>query len=93
MSKTLHDVADGNSETQTNLDEGRLAWLAMALSPGLGPKRILDAMKLLGETREDGAAARIFELTLTELEGLRLPAQSAQFIFDGKARAAAGEAV
>lgn len=32
---------------------------------------------------------RIFELALTELEGLRLPVEAAQFIFDGKARAAA----
>ncbi|MGD0735819.1 MAG: DNA-processing protein DprA [Terracidiphilus sp.] len=68
-----------------------MAWLAMALSPGLGPKRILDAMKLLGVAGDVGTAGRIFELTLTELEGLRLPAQAAQFIFDGKARAAAEE--
>jgi DNA processing protein len=67
------------------LDEGRLAWLAMTLSPGLGPKRILDAMRLLK------TGSQIFELTLTDLEGLRLPAQAAQFIFDGKARAAAEE--
>ena len=67
------------------MDEDRLAWLALALSPGLGPKRILDAMKVLG------AASRIFEMSLTELEGLRFPAQAAQFIFDGKARTAAEE--
>ncbi len=65
------------------LDEERLAWLALALSPGLGPKRILDAMSKL-----DGAS-RIFALGLTELEGLRFPAEAAQFIFDGKARQAA----
>jgi DNA processing protein len=67
------------------LDEERLAWLALVLSPGLGPKRILDATKRL-ET-----PSRIFSLTLTELEGLRFPAQAAQFIFDGKARQAAEE--
>ena len=65
------------------LDEERLAWLALALAPGLGPKRILDAVKTLE------AASQIFSLTLTELEGLRFPAQAAQFIFDGKARQAA----
>jgi DNA processing protein len=64
-------------------DEDRLAWLALALAPGLGPKRILEAVKELE------AASRIFELGLTELEGLRFPAEAAQFIFDGKARAAA----
>ena len=67
------------------MDDDRLAWLALALSPGLGPKRILDAM------RELKSAARLFALSLTELEGLRFPAESAQFIFDGKARHAAEE--
>ncbi len=67
------------------LDEDRLAWLALALSPGLGPKRILDAM------RELDAPGLIFSLPLTSLEGLRFPAQAAQFIFDGKARQAAEE--
>jgi DNA processing protein len=67
------------------LEEERLAWLALSLAPGLGPKRILDAVKELE------AASQIFTLRLTELEGLRLPAQAAQFIFDGKARQAAQE--
>jgi len=67
------------------LDEDRLAWLGLALCPGLGPKRILDAM------RELEAPNLIFTLPLTSLEGLRFPAQAAQFIFDGKARQAAEE--
>jgi DNA processing protein len=77
------------SETQAvaipakKIDETQLAWLALALSPGLGPKRILDAVQQLG------SAARIFELRLTELEGLNFPAEAAQYVFDGKARAAA----
>jgi DNA processing protein len=66
-----------------SLDEDRLAWLALVLSPGLGPKRIVDAMAQLD------AASQIFSLPLTGLEALRFPAQAAQFIFDGKARAAA----
>jgi len=64
-------------------EETRLAWLALALSPGLGPKRIADAMRQV-ETPID-----ILSLPLTALEGLRFPAEAAQFIFDGKARAAA----
>jgi DNA processing protein len=36
-----------------------------------------------------GAAERVFEASLTELEGLGMPAQSAQFVFEGKARTAA----
>jgi DNA processing protein len=67
------------------LEEDRLAWLALVLTPALGPKRILDAMKELR------SPSQLFALSLTDLEGLRFPAESAQFIFDGKARRAAEE--
>jgi DNA processing protein len=67
----------------TKIDERRLAMLALALTPGLGPKRIVDAIGQLH------APEQIFTCTLTELEGLRFPANAAQFIFDGKARRAA----
>ena len=73
------------TERATELDEERLGWLALTLAPGLGPKRILDAI------REIGDASRIFELPLTALEALRFPAEAAQFIFDGKGRRAAEE--
>src|SRR5258707_10775265 len=72
-------------QTASHIDEDRLAWLALALSPGLGPKRILDARKELQ------SPSQLFELSLTDLEGLRFPAQTAHFIFDGKARRAAEE--
>jgi DNA processing protein len=65
------------------LDETRLAWLALTLTPGLGPRRIVEAMRRL-ET-----PSQLFALGLTEIEGLRLPAASAQFVFEGKAREAA----
>ncbi len=74
-----------DSPATAQLDEERLAWLAMVLAPGLGPRRILDAVKGLD------APSQIFALSLTELEGLRFPAETAQFIFDGKARQAAEE--
>jgi DNA processing protein len=67
------------------LDEDRLAWLALTLAPGLGPKRILDAVKQLK------SASQIFTMPLTALEGLRFPAAAAQFLFDGKGRRAAEE--
>jgi DNA processing protein len=67
------------------LDENRLAWLALTLAPGLGPKRILDAVKQLK------SASQIFTMPLTALEGLRFPAGAAQFLFDGKGRRAAEE--
>jgi DNA processing protein len=69
----------------SHIDEDLLAWLAMVVSPGLGPKRILDARKELR------SPSQLFELSLTELEGLRFPAQTAHFIFDGNARRAAEE--
>ncbi len=65
------------------LDEDRLALLALVLTPGLGPRRIQDAM------RRVDAPSRVFGMALTEIEGLRFPAEAAQFVFYGKARAAA----
>jgi len=81
MTTSPADIASLFSNSE--LDEDRLAWLALTLSPGLGPKRIVDAMAQLD------AASQLFALPLTGLEALRFPAQAAQFIFDGKARAAA----
>jgi len=71
------------SSPERTREETRLAWLALALSPGLGPKRISDAM------RQVEIPSEILSLPLTALEGLRFPAEAAQFIFDGKARSAA----
>jgi DNA processing protein len=64
-------------------DEDRLACLALVLTPGLGPRRILDALQELD------APSQVLSLSLTDLEGLKFPAESAQYIFDGKARKAA----
>ncbi len=61
-------------------DENRLAWLAMTLTPGLGPKRILKAAQAMP------ALSSLFRLSLTELEGLNFPAPAAQYLFTGKAR-------
>jgi DNA processing protein len=77
---TLGDVERLSGE---RLDVARMAWMALTLTPGMGPTRIWKAMNRLG------AAERVFEASLTELEGLGMPAQSAQFVFEGKARSAA----
>jgi DNA processing protein len=72
-----------------NVDEGaarertRLAWLALTLTPGMGPRRVARAVDRLGQ------ASRVFDASLTELESLGIPAAAAQFLFDGKARATA----
>ncbi len=63
--------------------ESRLAWMALVLTPGMGPTRIHRAVGMLGD------AARLFGLSLTELEGLQMPAKAVQFIADGRARAEA----
>ena len=61
----------------------QLAWLALVLTPAMGATRTWRVMRQLGEP------GRLFEASLTELEGLGMPAHSAQFVFEGKARAAA----
>jgi DNA processing protein len=64
-------------------EEARLGWLAMALTPGMGPTRIGKAVTALG------AAEYLFEASLTELEMSGMPVGAVQFIFEGKAREAA----
>ena len=68
---------------ETPAATSRLASLALALTPGLGPTRIARAVAQIGDP------AHLFDMPLTELESLRIPAKSAQFIADGRARAAA----
>ncbi len=66
-------------------DEARLAWLALVLTPQMGPTRSARVVRRLG------TAERVFGASLTELEGAGMPAEAAQFVFDGRARAAAIE--
>jgi DNA processing protein len=65
------------------LEAARTAWMALTLTPGMGATRIWKAMNRLD------AAEHLFQSSLTELESLGMPAPSAQFVFEGKARAAA----
>jgi DNA processing protein len=65
--------------------ETTLAWLAMAMTPGLGPRRIQRAVRGLREPGE------LFRLPLTALEALQIPVASARFIAEGRARKAAEE--
>lgn len=66
-------------------NEGALAWLALALTPRMGPTRCGRAMQRLG------GAERVFAASLTELEGVGMPAEAAQFVADGRARKKAEE--
>jgi DNA processing protein len=69
----------------TASEEVRLAWLALTLTPRMGPTRTMRAAHYFQNV------ARLFTASLTELEAAGLPAESAQFVFDGRARKAAEE--
>lgn len=71
--------------TPAVVDRERLAWLALALVPGLGPRRILRAVESVG------SAERILHLPLTALEALDFPTSAVQAIADGVAEREAGE--
>ena len=62
---------------------GKLAWLALTLTPGLGSRRILQAVDRVG------SAEAVVRLPLTALEAQRFPADSVQYIADGQAWKAA----
>ncbi|WP_348270834.1 DNA-processing protein DprA [Terriglobus roseus] len=65
--------------------ENRVAYMALILTPGVGSTRALRAVS------RAAAPADLFSLSLTELEGLGLPAASARHFFEGKSRALAVE--
>jgi DNA processing protein len=77
--------SENTTAPHTATDAERLGWLAMTLTPGLGPTRIHRAVERLG------SAERALSSSLTELEATGMPASSAQFLFDGRARTAAEE--
>jgi len=67
------------------LTEDRHAWLALALTPQLGPRRIRRAIGRCG------SAAKVIACGLTDLEALEFPVESVHFIAEGHARAAADQ--
>jgi DNA processing protein len=72
-----------SQQTREIVDESRLAWLALALTPGIGTRRIHQAVETIG------SAIQVVNLPLTQLESLHFPAQSVQFISEGLAMSAA----
>ncbi len=77
-------------EVEPPSEESRLAWMALTLTPGMGPTRIRKAMERL---RATSGIANMLEASLTELEACGMPPASAQFVFDGRARAAAEQEI
>lgn len=75
-------LADAQQQL-TESNDDRLAWLALILTPGMGATRTLRAMSLAP------SPAAVLSMSLTELESLHMPAASARFIFEGKAKSAA----
>jgi len=75
--------SDAEQNALSRNEAARLGWMALMLTPEMGPTRIAKAMARLG------AAERVFEASLTELEGAGLPARAAQFVFEGRAHEAA----
>jgi DNA processing protein len=75
--------SDAEQFALKQVDAAKMAWMALMLTPGMGPTRIWKAMGRLG------SAEGLFAASLTELEGLGMPAAAAQFVFEGKARVAA----
>ena len=86
-SPTFSSSINSQSGSAPALTEERLAWLALALTPQLGPRRILRAVEQIG------SPARILSLGLTALEGLHFPAESVRLIFEGNSRSAADQEV
>jgi len=76
-------TGDAEQDALKTNEGARLGWMALMLTPEMGPTRIARAVARLGD------AARVFEASLTELEGVGMPARAAQFVFDGRAQAAA----
>ena len=68
---------------EAKLEIARMGWLGLALTPGMGPTRVARAVERLG------GADRVFGASLTELEGVGMPAAAAQFCHSGKAWEAA----
>ncbi len=80
-------AAISNELSLPPLTEDRIAWLALALTPQLGPRRILRAVERCG------SAAKVIDRGLTDLEALEFPVESVHFIADGHARTAADQEI
>ena len=79
----MQETSAAEQDALTTSEETRMGWLALALTPEMGPTRIARAVARLG------GAERVFDAPLTALEAAGMPARAAQFCFEGRARAAA----
>jgi DNA processing protein len=77
----------GKAEMDSQREEARLGWLVLVTAPGMGPTRCKRTVQRLG------GAERVFAASLTELESTGMPAEAAQYVFDGRARKVATDEV
>ena len=68
-------------------DSNQILWLALTLTPGLGPTRSRRLVELFG------SVDRVFSASLTELEAAGLPVQSAQALGTGRSVELANEEI
>ena len=73
----MPNTAVESSIVAEGAERNRTVWLALTLTPGLGPTRAKRLVEFFG-----GAEA-VFKATLTELEAAGLPAQAAQALATG----------
>jgi len=64
--------------TSNSVSQSTSYWLALALTPGLGPTRVRKLVEHFG------SAERVFQASLTELEATGMPVVSAQSLATGK---------
>jgi hypothetical protein len=66
------------SSSPATTNPGQIAWLALILTPGLGPTRSRRLVEFFGSVEG------VLKVTLTELEAAGLPAQAAQALGTGR---------
>ena len=76
--RASHESVSHDSVSHESVSQETMCWLALALTPGLGPSRI---RKLI---EHFGSAERVMHASLTELEASGMRAVSAQSIATGK---------
>ena len=69
--------------TTASVSESTFAWLALTMTPQMGPTRIRRVVERLGDAKS------VLRASLTELEACGLPASAAQYLALGSARQAA----
>src|SRR5581483_7827512 len=61
-----------------NVSSSQIAWIALTLTPGLGPTRAKRLVEFFG------SAEAVLNASLTELEATGMPAQAAQSLGTGR---------